>query len=679
MNAISDFAVGTYTCALIVIKMSNYSNLENFLKDQRQLLNHCRIQGSSISGTVNNNLDNLECSESDSDILDDSNKDPDWSPPQEDSEIEIENHVENENERVKRKYKELIGENTLNTEKKKRAKPGRADSSSWEKNRNKKLRMQGKRYEGLKKGADGKFAYSVQRQERTVGERHCSKRCKTCSLITEKDRLDIFNRFWKNMNWDEKKMFVIGMVEKTEAKRKKVEDSRRKYTFKYYLKKEGRKVLVCKKMFLSTLGIGERALYDWINASEEGIPDKPNKRTVTFRNPEGVESAGEFLDSLVKMPSHYCRANSSKIYLEPIFTSFNELYRAYQTYCSEKEKKETGIKGFRKIFIDKNLSLFQSKKDQCDTCVGYETKNVEEDVYREHIDRKEKAREEKTADKIRSQTSAEVKVVTLDLQAVLLCPVLKASALYYKTKLACHNFTIHEMDNHNVSCYLWHESEGELSANSFASCVSDFIDKLDDNVKELVIYSDGCTYQNRNVTLSNTLLNKACSKNITIIHKYLEKGHTQMECDSVHSTIENKIRNKPIYCPQNYVDYIKEARQNQPYEVMYLSHDFFKNYSSLNYYSSIRPGSRVGDPVVTDIRVLKYTGEGSIEYKLNYSGEFQDLPRRSKVKAPQANDTVEGLYQSQIPIKKTKFQHLQELKHVIPRDYHPFYDSLPHN
>ncbi|CAG2225419.1 unnamed protein product [Mytilus edulis] len=292
--------------------------------------------------------------------------------------------------------------------------------------------------------------------------------------------------------------------------------------------------------------------------------------------------------------------------------------------------------------------------------------------------RKEKARAEKASDKIRAQTSNDIKVVTLDLQAVLLCPLLKASALYYKTKLGCHNFTVHEMDSTHVTCYFWTESEGELTANSFASCLSDFIDKLE-GVKELVIYSDGCTYQNRNLTVSNTLLRQAFEKKITIIQKYLEKGHTQMECDSIHSTIERKLRNKPIYCPQNYIDLIKDARPHQPYDVKYLSHEFFGKYSELKYYSSIRPGNRVGDPVVTNIRVLKYTEDGSIQYKLNFSDQYQDLPRRSKVGLPSVDDTIERLYLSQVPIKKAKYQHLQELKAVIPRDFHPFYDSLPHN
>ena len=135
-----------------------------------------------------------------------------------------------------------------------------------------------------------------------------------------------------------------------------------------------------------------------------------------------------------------------------------------------------------------------------------------------------------------------LKVVTVDLQAILLCPLLKASALYYRTKLAYHNYTIFDLATKEVICYFWYEAEGDLSAHSFASCLTHYLESLGDDVKEVIIYSDGCTYQNRNCTLANALLHVAKKKNITVVQKYLERGHTQMECDSIHSTIERKLR-----------------------------------------------------------------------------------------------------------------------------------------
>lgn len=40
--------------------------------------------------------------------------------------------------------------------------------------------------------------------------------------------------------------------------------------------------------------------------------------------------------------------------------------------------------------------------------------------------------------------------------------------------------------------------------------------------------------------VSNALLRLAVKCNVTITQKFLEKGHTQMEVDSVHSVIERK-------------------------------------------------------------------------------------------------------------------------------------------
>lgn len=47
-------------------------------------------------------------------------------------------------------------------------------------------------------------------------------------------------------------------------------------------------------------------------------------------------------------------------------------------------------------------------------------------------------------------------------------------------------------------------------------------------------------YQNHNVTLSNALLELSMKHYVTIIQKYLEKGITEMECDSMHSNIERQ-------------------------------------------------------------------------------------------------------------------------------------------
>ena len=115
-----------------------------------------------------------------------------------------------------------------------------------------------------------------------------------------------------------------------------------------------------------------------------------------------------------------------------------------------------------------------------------------------------------------------------------------------------------------------------------------------------------------------------------IEQKYLCKGHTQMEAESMHSKIEHAIKNKPVYSPLDYV-YAARFDRNipKPHHVRHLSHDFFK--------------------------------------------------------AQKLETTVAALYEGKLPIKTSKYGHLQELKSVIqpcvyqPSVYHSFYDNLPQN
>ncbi|CAH1987460.1 unnamed protein product [Acanthoscelides obtectus] len=88
----------------------------------------------------------------------------------------------------------------------------------------------------------------------------------------------------------------------------------------------------------------------------------------------------------------------------------------------------TSMTTFKYIFDEMNFSPFSPKKDECDVCAAYKTKNLTKEVYKEHVSKKEEVRHEKENDKRPSN-----KVFTMDIQSVLLCPKSNVSALYYKT------------------------------------------------------------------------------------------------------------------------------------------------------------------------------------------------------------------------------------------------------
>lgn len=219
-------------------------------------------------------------------------------------------------------------------------------------------------------------------------------------------------------------MFVCRLVEKRDVKQKTLNtDSRRNCSYLYFLRKENGKFQVCKSMFLSTLGIGERMMYDLVMQSTNGISNKEH-----YQRPQRQEEsdkkifARSFLMSLPKLPSHYCRASSSKLYLEPVFASVSELHREYKKQATIDENPILSRPPFLNLLEEQNIYLFRPRKDRCDICCSYESGNIEKELYEQHIARKEEARQEKFKDKPEAMTSDNIKVITMDLQAVILCP-----------------------------------------------------------------------------------------------------------------------------------------------------------------------------------------------------------------------------------------------------------------
>lgn len=598
-----------------------------------------------------------------------------------------------------------------------RKKKRHVDENEWDSRIQKIKRCKGEKYKGLIK-KDGKWMFGKNRAARQLKPKcNCAQSKRNtklhCNLLTEKDREIIFKNFWSK-SWMEKKEFVKNLISIETIKQRKTASqvSRRKQTLYFFLSTpRGNKIRVCKKQFLNTLCLGEWSVLNWtksnimfdddeseqvsinsqINSTsdvEVKMPDDPDinptpkliKKTVRVakRNHKKDlenEYLVRFLTNLPSLESHYCRSTTRKKYLEPIWKTKSQLYRFYKQECTKDGIACLSEASFSHVFSDMNYGLFRPKKDQCDICLGFENKNIDELLYAQHLKKKTAAREEKARDK-----ECKVWVFTMDLQSVLMAPLTNASAMYYKSKLVVHNFTMFNLKNQDGHCWLWHEGQGGLTANEFASILHKFVSELD--VKEgdeVVIYSDGCTYQNRNVVMSNMFLSCSVTKKITIVQKYLEKGHTQMECDSMHSVIERKIRNTEIYTPAGYAALCKSARlKPKPYTVTYLTHEFFKQFSCLSFYNSIRPGYKKGDPQVIDIRCLKYNPSGVIEYKIDYADEWTVMPKRTKKSISSSQTELPHLYKEPIKIDKKKFENLQALKSVIPQDYHNFYDQLPH-
>lgn len=557
---------------------------------------------------------------------------------------------------------------------------------------NQKLRLSGKNYLGYRRPKNQKLTFQdTERNARIMGPKCFSEACKrskkrSCQEISETEREKIFKTFWENLtSWEQKKVYVSNLVDRKQTERKRTanETSRRSGSLFYRLNVGCKHVPVCKKMFLNTLDLKEWTVQNWVSNASYGTPESSTvmSNQPRCKNEESIQFLNTFLDNLPKLPSHYCRNDTNKLYLEQTFTHFSDLFKLYQEHCRISEQPSLSRNTLMKFVKNKNIGIFSPRKDQCDMCVEYHAGNLDQHVWEEHRNDKEAAQKEKSNDKSRAELD-ECHVICMDLQAVKTCPSLQASSLYFKTKLCCHNYTVFDLKTKDVVCYWFDETDSDLQASTFASLLVDFLkrkflENANGQIKPIIIFSDGCTYQNRNVTLANALLSLSYQYNVTIIQKFLVKGHTNMECDSVHATIEKKLKNKTISIPNDYHRITMEARVNpKPYEVVSPTFQFFHNFNMHLVYESIRPGkNKPEEPSVTNIRVLKYE-KGNIEFKLNFEDNFfTPLPHRPK-RSIKKIEHFPQLHDEKLPITQRKYKHLQEIKTKLHNNYWSFYDNL---
>ena len=152
-----------------------------------------------------------------------------------------------------------------------------------------------------------------------------------------------------------------------------------------------------------------------------------------------------------------------------------------------------------------------------------------------------------------------------------------------------------------------------------------------------------------------------------------------MEADSVHAQLEKMFKSAIVYTPSDYVYLMRQARPQQPYHVKVLDYNFFSNFEQMpSNVTSIRPGTKAGEATVNEIRGLTYDN-GEILYKLRQSDAWIVLQKRIAPRRGVVHVFPVPLYSEPIKISKDKFNHLQELKSLLPPDYHGFYDVLPHD
>ncbi|XP_060809417.1 uncharacterized protein LOC132903927 [Amyelois transitella] len=537
--------------------------------------------------------------------------------------------------------------------------------------------------------------------ERKIGV-PCNNNCrlKCSNNFSEEERKEIFCNYWRMGSLTQQRYFISKHMSEIKPKYqyKKISNNRKpKHSF--YLTINNQKKKVCKIFFKRTLGINDRPIRTVIEKfNSTGIIEPElrgkHKNHGTKVSAELLATVKRHIDSIPRIESHYLRQQTSREYIEGGKT-LTDLYRDYKKDCEKNGSDYVKINIYRKVFKeDFNISFFTPKKDRCEDCVAYENalqpdKEKLEEKYISHLKEKELSRAEKLRDK--EFISENNIVACYDMQAMLQVPRGDVSSFYYKSRLNCMNFTICELKADNTDCFFWNEVEGQKGANEIGTCIFKFLEKKSASLSgkvDIIFYSDNAYGQNKNQFVFSTYIHAV--KNLpninSIIHKFLIKGHTQNEGDSVHSTIERQIKRMlragPIYVPDQYINAIREAKKKgNKYNVVEMSHKEFYDIKKIQEYK-LTKNTEGAIVKVSDIKIIKIEKGDSnnnvrVYYKESYSEEnYKEI---KLIKIPRARPQLLPLYTSKLPLSDNKKKDLKDLikkNAILPYYVSSFYNHI---
>ncbi|KAK4298288.1 hypothetical protein Pmani_029355 [Petrolisthes manimaculis] len=299
----------------------------------------------------------------------------------------------------------------------------------------------------------------------------------------------------------------------------------------------------------------------------------------------------EHIKLLPAMSCHSSRVNAPhRKYLEYRFTT-EKLFVSYMewlrdTYPEEKASLHYYSDVFTKEF---NISFEQPRTDTCTTCntfdVSIKNSNGDQaavdDLIRQKKEHQQLAQQAQDfMKKIGEDNDPETRAICVDLQQTLPTPKITACVAYYKRKMWTYNLCIHNLKTNTSIMYLWDETQAKRGSCEVASCIKHWIDEESNiaDFSQLVVVSDNCAGQNKNINLVLFYLRELHSRRLmSIDHVYLVPGHSYMACDRALGNIERHLRRVPIlYTPEDYAYHIEQSVSRR-YKVMRMKQAMFLN------------------------------------------------------------------------------------------------------
>jgi hypothetical protein len=402
--------------------------------------------------------------------------------------------------------------------------------------------------------------------ERVNNEQLCeSSKCPfDCNTKFSVSKLNDITEYYLKLNTEARKDFIFLYV-----KREK-EGLNFKYEYKLH------DIKICKRLFLKVVKISFRTIQRYFDERDNGKNETSHWKSHTNDFNKSIEN---FIMSFKPEKSHYnLRKCPNKLYISDEYRMNSvKLYRKFaetiqfepRIQCNENKitkKNENllicGYNYFNEYRKKLNICFGQLSMDKCKICKEHDLHLIDNNEceckmckkYEEHKINSQLARKTMNDD---SENLLDTIVVTCDAQKIFSVPRLEIKDSYFASRINTLNQTFCGIGQNSESfCFISNDIEIEKNSREYINFHLMFLNTDScKKVKNVVIWCDNCTSQNRNWSLYANLVriindNRIVQEKITL--KYLEVGHTFNSCDNVHSCISRKFNEvHEIYNPEH--------------------------------------------------------------------------------------------------------------------------------
>lgn len=473
----------------------------------------------------------------------------------------------------------------------------------------------------------------------------------------------------------------------------------KKFSYNYFLADdEGQKQEVCHAFVRKLLQISKIKLFRTAqsmitNPNADNRRGNKRLRAVSYDDTQHLK---RFIASFPQFESRFNVIHERTKFLHPRL-NLERLFRLYREKCTFQERKPVSLTHFRKFFKHEfTLSFFKPKTSVC-----YKCKTNSLDMNRAIVSARRKAEllqsheghtslithtitQHRQIVQTAQCMSENIEVLTFGLGNSIDLPYIKASEDFQKRKLWVHQFCIFDEVRRKHTIYVWPESTASKGSQEIGCCLLRYLhDNLPSETDQLILYSDPCYGQNRNIKLvlilQMFLQSHANLKNID--QRFFLPGHSYNSTDKFFKLIESQRKSSEVLLNTSHViGMIEKAKKPQIVVTEMLKEHFLSTkpleslIHSKNYTNEDKKIRWSEYERITHYRDNPLTPKVTV---FNNRPNQSDLPlKKMGVEVNLSNIQLPLLFPIGRYISKKKFDDLQAHLKYFDADFHSFYKDL---